>query len=327
MYRQIVLLPVAVFTLFGCSSAPSLDAYSSFATTTESVSSDMTAYFSEFSTVSVEHQLHSVAATYQGAQAAKLEPETITLISSPFEDRKRANALTLYKSADALRKYAASLNSLANAVNEDDIKLASSQMLWSIKGMSEQYSEYTGKSLGDYEKYGSEVTAFISTLGTSYLNREKDKALREIIIQADESVSLLIGEMVSALENGGVVVLYRIANESEINDMVLNYRKVAKDPDTSYQMRRDLVTSIYQKSKEMDAFEARSLVTINALKEIKSTHNTMATAFAEDDINKDTIMNAVGQLKYAHGSYRSLNKLIEKCTDGVTRVDNVLTCK
>lgn len=327
MYRLHSLLPITVFTLLGCSSAPSLDVYSSFATTTESVSADMTTYFSSFSKVSVEHQLHTVAATYQGVQAKALVPETITSISSPFENRNRADALTLYRSADALRKYAASLNSLANAVNEDDVKLAASQMLWSVKGISEQYSEYTGKSLGDYDQYGSQVTAFIATLGTSYLNREKDKALSEIIIQADQSVSLLIEEMVSALENGGVVVLYRIANESEITDMVKNYRKAAQDPDTSFKIRRDLVTAIYQKSKEMDAFEARSLVTINALKEIKSTHNTMATAFAKDDMNKDTIMNAVGQLRYAHGSYRSLNKLIEKCSDGVTRVGNVLTCK
>jgi len=319
---RIITLGIAC-TVFiaGCASTPTGNV-EAFGNATKGVTEKIEGVIKEYNQENVRNELTKLAQHTSKINTSSLDPVVKVLVGGA--DKKK-NAL--YKANHALGTYADALSGLAKSGSRDEMDLAATKLYSSLHGFNEQY-----KTLADTQddlikdETNAGIGKVVAAIGGVYAERRRAEAIKEIVIKADPYVQSIADVIIKELMKGVIEERLYTIKHTELSGYIKDYNfKVAS---ASFSEKRALLDEIYSKYLEMQSSSASVVQAIKAIKEIKKTHSTLMAAVEKDKYSSDSLVRAIGRLKYLEIHYDDLEAIMLSCeTEIVADGDKGIICK
>lgn len=320
--KQYLAVISASILLTGCFSKTPTGNIEAFGVSTAGVTAKIDAVISDYKKANIHNEIVKMADRNITYDVDSLEPiKKIIIRDIDVKD------FALYKANNALNKYAKSLAELAQAGSRDEIALAAAKLSTSLKEMNTQYKTLaeTDKDLLSDEK-SSTLSRIVAEVTTVYAERKKAKALKNIILVANEQIQIICKTINEQLLKGTIETRLYTMKETELNAYFNDYNKDVKEK--SFATKKKELDLIYSKYLEMQA----SALTINqaqkAISSVMEAHSKLKEELEKDRFSSKEIFKAISEIKEFHNSFDDLEELMLSCeTEIVPDPKKGIICK
>lgn len=314
------LLFIVCFMFSGCVSTGGNVA--TFGSATKGVADKINAVIKEYNDTMIQEELSSIAQRKSKLKLNRLKNLDGIIIGEA--DKKK---YALYKATNALGAYAQALSGLAKAGSRIHIDTAAAKLYGSLNNMNDQYKTLAGK---EDDLLSRETSSLLSRIVAEsvefYIQRRKNKKLKEIILAANEPIGTICDVIEHELLKGVIESdLYQMRHTilfnyiEDYNDIVATRPLVVK--------KRKL-DEIYEKYLEMKSSSAAVQTSVKAIRAIKKAHNTLYTDMKKDKFSSSDIVGAIGELQDIHDHYDDLEEMMLSCeTEIIVDPEKGIVCK
>jgi hypothetical protein len=319
--RIVPVVAIVVTFLSGCVSTPTGN-IEAFGLAAADVTNKIDAVISDYNAANINDKLVVMAQSKKKYVKSDFDPIKAIIIRD--SDKKN---FALYKANNALGGYAKSLSALARAGSREELAMGGVKLSKSLKGMNEQYKVLaeTENNLISDENSGT-ISRVIAELSTYYVEKERGKALKEIIIAADPSVQS-IGKVINDQLLKGVIEgrLYTMRG-NELAGYFDDYNSKASK--SSFSDKKKRLDKIYEMYAEMESTTATVVQAQKSIASVMKAHGELKKELEKDRYDSKEILQAIGDIKTVHKSFDDLEELMKSCeTEIVSDDEKGIICK
>jgi len=305
MKGMFVILAIASI-LVGCVSTPTGN-IEAFGLVTSDVTEKIDDVINDYNAANINDKLVMMAQSNKKYVKSDFDPIKKVIIGD--SDKKN---FALYKANKALGNYAKSLTALAKAGSREEMAMAGVKLSKSLNSMNEQYKSLseTEKTLISDENSGL-ISQVISESSTYYVQNKRGKALKQIIVAADDSVQS-IGKVINDQLLEGVIEgrLYTMRS-NELAGYFDDYNSKASK--LSFANKKKALDEIYKRYIEMESTTATIVQAQKAISSVMKAHAKLKLELENDRFSSKEIFKAISDIKTVHKSFDDLKELMVDC--------------
>lgn len=311
---------IVCFLFIGCVSTGGNIA--TFGSVTKGVTDKINAVIKEYNETMIREELTSIAQRKSNLKLRRLKDLDGIIIGEA--DKKK---YALYKATNALGAYAQALSGLAEAGSRIHIDAAAAKLYGSLNNMNEQYKTLAGK---EDDLLSRETSSLLSRIVAEsldfYVQRKKNKKLKEIILAANEPIGTICDVIEKELLKGVIESdLYQMRH-TILFSYIEDYNDIVKTKPVVFKKKK--LDEIYEKYLKMKSSSAAVQTSIKAIRSIKKAHNTLYADLKKDKFSSSDIVKVIGELQDIHDHYDDLEAMMLSCeTEIVVDPDKGIVCK
>lgn len=312
-----------VFILGGCA-APTIQ-IQTFGSAVTKVTEKVDGVFDGYSTIARERGFRELADLYGKENIADFTLDELGLRTEVFSKKNRKD-LAIIQANSALGDYAKSISDLASATSRNDIDIAASKVLASVRDLNSSYAKIDdAKPLVKEEKVIS-LTASLAGVGHMWVEYYRNKELKEIVTQTDDAITELCNVIKQHLQSS-VMSLALVANKDDaLSAEFTDYKNTVANGGTSINERilRLKKLKALQDSKYVELLKIEQAV--RAIDEVQKSHAVLAKELRENKFSGKEIISAIKALHETIKHYGDLDEYLAGCK-AVTEKDGKLECE
>ena len=318
----LLLVTILAFVVSGCVSSKTSGNIAAFGTATKGVTDKINTVIKDYNDALIQNELTEIAQSRSRFQINSFDSIEDILI----KEAEKKN-YDLYKATQALGAYAKALSELANAGSREQIDLAATKLYGSLNGMNEQYKAIleTQDDLIPNET-SSLISRVIAEIGSYYIERKRNKALKEIIPAANGPIQIICDVIEKELLKGAMERRLYTMKHTELYGYISDYNDIVAIE--SFEKKRAILSKVYEKYLEMQSSSASIQTATKAIRAIKKAHNTLNNDLMKGEFSSGDIVKAIGELKNIHDHYDDLEELMLSCdTEIIADPNKGIICK
>lgn len=314
------LYPISLFVLLvcGCSST-SHNQIGAFALATQGITEQVDQVLVDINKGQVSKLLTEGAAKYGTGEEPLTRSEIEKIV--PIYDVKSTKALALYQANDALTKYAKGLQNLADAVSQVEIDYAAANLAASMSSANTSYVELTGNANLYNKDDLSIVSTAIAAIGTAYVEKKRQEALKKIITQADPKIKIITDELVKQLDETYFQSVLVSQRSTYVKVLIRDFNVHANDKPLPLEESVKRMNDIFDAHTVMATTHINLKKTQKSLLGIQKAHAALAKEVAKDLFDGPGIVAIIGELKDQWKHYGDYRDLVNEC-NGTYTIEN-----
>lgn len=308
--KYLYSISILVLLLSGCSSTPH-NQIGAFALATQGITDQVDQVLVDINQGEVSKQIKDKAAKFGGG----IEPLTRSEIEeiAPIFDKKLTKNLALYQANDALTKYAKGLQNLAGAVTQAEIDFAAANLAASINSANTSYVELTGKPNLYTNDDISIISTAIAAIGTTYVEKKRQEALKTVIIQADPKIKIITDEIVDQLKETYFQDVLVSQRSTFLKHLIRDFNVNANAKPLAFSESEKRMKEIFDAHTLMATTRINLSKTQKSLLGIQKAHAALAKEVAKDQFDGPSIIAIIGELKEQWKHYGDYRDLVDGC--------------
>lgn len=309
--REFAVTSIMIVLLTGCATTPTTQ-IEAFGDSAKALTDKVGAVIDEYNEAVLTRRFTDYAATYSGRHASLLTSTLLEEIHQPIDNNAK-QGMALYRANSAIGAYAQSLSALATAGSQADIDLASAKLYGAMVGINTQYNATnpSGTDLFSTTDFAA-ATKLIAAIGSSIIEKQRNDAIKGIVISADAKIGTLCDLIDRQLDESGVYEGIRASRQYVLTEEVKDYQSRAQQ-DTTLEWRRTEIKRLH--SLQQGVITSRLLVqnAQKAIRAVKEAHAVLANELKNDKFTSASIAQAIGHLKDLENRYNSYETLLLEC--------------
>ncbi len=312
--KGMFIIATAALLLTGCASTPTGN-IEAFGVAASWVTDKIDAVIGDYNTANINDRLVAMAQSKRKYVQSDFDPIQRLIIRDA--DKRH---FALYRANRALGDYAKALSALANAGAREELALAGVKLSKSLEGMNQQYRSLaeTDTDLISADSRGT-ISRVVAELSTYYVDTKRGKALKAVIIAADDSVQA-IGTVINDELLTGVIEgrLYAMRS-NELAGYFADYN--AKSSKGSFASRKKSLDAIYKKYIAMQSTTATLVQAQHAISSVMAAHAKLKSELANDRFSSQALFDAIAAIKTVHSNFDDLEALMMRCDTEIVADD------
>ncbi|MDN3681049.1 hypothetical protein QWZ04_12015 [Vibrio tapetis subsp. quintayensis] len=230
----------------------------------------------------------------QASQALKAYSEALmTLMQAEHSTETELASVDLYRSISQVNTSAAELNAIDAPLNEDNLRLFSS---------------------------------LVAQLGNAYSEKEKQQAIKRIVLEADPVVSLLCEGMLETLEQSNIAVALSTSRSYVLAEEIRDFNNRVQIRTMALNKSRKEVEYLYRRWQEVATTQMAVDQSISAIKAVQKSHHVLADELTRDVFASAAIKQAIAEMQELKQGFDSVDELLATCDGTVEKKNNQLIC-
>lgn len=320
--RQYLTIICTAILLTGCVPTTPTGNIEAFGVSAAGVTDKIDAVISDYKRANIDNEIVKMSDRNITYDTDSLDPIKKIIIRD-----NSAKDFALYKANKALNNYAKSLAELAKAGSRDEIALAAAKLSASLNDMNAQYKTLAEKQediLSDEKS--SMLSRIVAEITTIYAEAKRAKALKEIIITADDQIQTICKTINAQLLKGVIETRLYTMKETELNAYFNDYNKGVENK--SFAAKKKELDIIYSKYVEMQSSTATIAQAQKSITSVMNAHAKLKEELEKDNFNSKEIFKAISDIKELHNSFDDLQELMTSCeTEIVQDSKKGIICK
>lgn len=322
--KSYYLIPIIFFAVTGCSTTPSTQ-IQAFADSTKAITDKVDSVINEYNQSVLNRSFTDYAATYNGSDSNKLTSSLLEEIQQPIDDKAK-KGLAVYRANQAIGAYAKSLSALSVAGSRVDIDLASAKLYGSMVGVNTQYKAINENKSDLFKAEDFAGTArLVAEIGSLIVEEKRNNAIKGIVVSADPKIAALCDAIDKQLDESGIYDGISTSRQYVLTEELKNYKAQVKK-DTTLEWRQSEIKRLYELKQGVVTSKLLVQNAQKAIREVKTTHATLASELKNNKFNSEAIAMAIGRLRDLESHYDNFETLLLECKE-IKKDDNgVLSC-
>ncbi|MEM7253647.1 MAG: hypothetical protein AAF493_19695 [Pseudomonadota bacterium] len=280
----LLLLSIVAFTT-ACTTAPSLQQIATFGDASASLAQHAGKGLTLTQTTTVDRKLHEVA-----IDASTLPSDDDFVGPIGADDLKARRALF-----DQFGEYGDGLHILAAADFQSDVEAASRKLDSSLRKLSKQVAK-TGSPTLSNERIGILVAA-INAIGGTYAEAKKRAALKQIIVDADDTIQAVVKLIRGEFGPDGVLAARTKTNlQTQLTVLNAAYNIDRERPGSTFQSRRTHLEQIRGMRRRITGLDGFYPAVDKAAMQVGEAHAALKDAVSQDEFSTERVVTQVRAL-------------------------------
>ena len=317
-----------IFFVTGCITTPTTQ-IETFAESAAALTESTDSIIEEYNRSTVHAQLRLLKIQHIPGNN-NLTIEALSNIKNVFgEDAKKK--LSIYRANKAIQNYSKALKALAQAGDRKEITKATVELIGSLQDMETSYQtliENDKEKLFKKDELGT-IGAVIDLIGSTIAEEKRRKALKKIIVEADDHIAMLVKEVNRVIDALNLAEDISSNNIVTISTKITDYNRMVErgefngNPEKQY----ELVLSLWEENQKAIAIPKKIAHLQKSLETISTQHNKIKEEVVHDRFTSEEIIKAVGTLQAMKKRYEEFENAIVTCDDVEVNEDGTPVCK
>ncbi|MBY7995988.1 hypothetical protein KW438_11195 [Vibrio fluvialis] len=279
----------------------------------------------------VSQQIDSLISDYNASARNEV---LATLTSSPNKVTKQSlqtaaqaglgdlDGNALYQANQALLTYSQALYQLSTTASNQEMARAGVKLADALSDLDHAYQKW-GKASVISDEQAARSSRIISEAFAVYTDRQRAKAIRDLVMAADPLVQSLSRHVAEQILRQDFSQRLEVAKNIELS---LYLTAVNNTTRQDLLLRRQAVEQSYQRYSAMLASLASVESSARALHEMASAHHVIASEVQAGRFDSSRIIDAVQHLKRTHKLFSSVEDMVNTCLSQVIIDQNGARC-
>ncbi|ELV8682785.1 hypothetical protein QNE28_002749 [Vibrio fluvialis] len=228
----------------------------------------------------------------------------------------------LYQANQALLTYSQALYQLSTTASNQEMARAGVKLADALSDLDHAYQKW-GKASVISDEQAARSSRIISEAFAVYTDRQRAKAIRDLVIAADPLVQSLSRHVAEQILRQDFSQRLEVAKNIELS---LYLTAVNNTTRQDLLLRRQAVEQSYQRYSAMLASLASVESSARALHEMASAHHVIASEVQAGRFDSSRIIDAVQHLKRTHKLFSSVEDMVNTCLSQVIVDQNGARC-
>ncbi|MBY8243167.1 hypothetical protein KW524_03330 [Vibrio fluvialis] len=228
----------------------------------------------------------------------------------------------LYQANQALLTYSQALYQLSTTASNQEMARAGVKLADALSDLDHAYQKW-GKASVISDEQAARSSRIISEAFAVYTDRQRAKAIRDLVIAADPLVQSLSRHVAEQILRQDFSQRLEVAKNIELS---LYLTAVNNTTRQDLLLRRQAVEQSYQRYSAMLASLASVESSARALHEMASAHHVIASEVQAGRFDSSRIIDAVQHLKRTHKLFSSVEDMVNTCLSQVIIDQNGARC-
>ncbi|EKO3410201.1 hypothetical protein R1U54_004114 [Vibrio fluvialis] len=228
----------------------------------------------------------------------------------------------LYQANQALLTYSQALYQLSTTASNQEMARAGVKLADALSDLDHAYQKW-GKVSVISDEQAARSSRIISEAFAVYTDRQRTKAIRDLVMAADPLVQSLSRHVAEQILRQDFSQRLEVAKNIELS---LYLTAVNNTTRQDLLLRRQAVEQSYQRYSAMLASLASVESSARALHEMASAHHVIASEVQAGRFDSSRIIDAVQHLKRTHKLFSSVEDMVNTCLSQVIIDQNGARC-
>ncbi|MBY8035538.1 hypothetical protein KW481_18425 [Vibrio fluvialis] len=228
----------------------------------------------------------------------------------------------LYQANQALLTYSQALYQLSTTASNQEMARAGVKLADALSDLDHAYQKW-GKASVISDEQAARSSRIISEAFAVYTDRQRAKAIRDLVMAADPLVQSLSRHVAEQILRQDFSQRLEVAKNIELS---LYLTAVNNTRRQDLLLRRQAVEQSYQRYSAMLASLASVESSARALHEMASAHHVIASEVQAGRFDSSRIIDAVQHLKRTHKLFSSVEDMVNTCLSQVIIDQNGARC-
>ncbi|ENF8748023.1 hypothetical protein [Vibrio fluvialis] len=228
----------------------------------------------------------------------------------------------LYQANQALLTYSQALYQLSTTASNQEMARAGVKLADALSDLDHAYQKW-GKASVISDEQAARSSRIISEAFAVYTDRQRAKAIRDLVMAADPLVQSLSRHVAEQILRQDFSQRLEVAKNIELS---LYLTAVNNTTRQDLLLRRQAVEQSYQRYSAMLASLASVESSARALHEMASAHHVIASEVQAGRFDSSRIIDAVQHLKRTHKLFSSVEDMVNTCLSQVIIDQNGARC-
>ncbi|EKO3903061.1 hypothetical protein KW523_01830 [Vibrio fluvialis] len=228
----------------------------------------------------------------------------------------------LYQANQALLTYSQALYQLSTTASNQEMARAGVKLADALSDLDHAYQKW-GKASVISDEQAARSSRIISEAFAVYTDRQRAKAIRDLVMAADPLVQSLSRHVAEQILRKDFSQRLEVAKNIELS---LYLTAVNNTTRQDLLLRRQAVEQSYQRYSAMLASLASVESSARALHEMASAHHVIASEVQAGRFDSSRIIDAVQHLKRTHKLFSSVEDMVNTCLSQVIIDQNGARC-
>ncbi|ENN6812720.1 hypothetical protein ACAG41_002517 [Vibrio fluvialis] len=228
----------------------------------------------------------------------------------------------LYQANQALLTYSQALYQLSTTASNQEMARAGVKLADALSDLDHAYQKW-GKASVISDEQAARSSRIISEAFAVYTDRQRAKAIRDLVMAADPLVQSLSRHVAEQILRQDFSQRLEVAKNIELS---LYLTAVNNTTRQDLLLRRQAVEQSYQRYSAMLASLASVESSARALHEMASAHHVIASEVQAGRFDSSRIIDAIQHLKRTHKLFSSVEDMVNTCLSQVIIDQNGARC-
>ncbi|WP_120512694.1 hypothetical protein [Photobacterium salinisoli] len=266
--------------------------------------------------------------------ALELERPSTLLTSDRLTQQAKTYAditqqqFALYALNRSLQDYSQALSELADAKYRGDIDYAAAKLSGSLISANKQYQALTDTPLLDASDDTFHIlSSAIAGIGATVAESQRRKALKDIIIKADPTISTICDTISQRLSSGRLYAALLSERRDMLSTDIRRFNIMKTQGKLSHEAVIAQIESLTQRSVDIASTALIFKQMAKATQTLKEKHHAITRLVANNEFSGKAFIRIAGELSETGRHYSSLNNLLGSCETGFELREDQLVCK
>ncbi|WP_337164258.1 hypothetical protein [Vibrio fluvialis] len=228
----------------------------------------------------------------------------------------------LYQANQALLTYSQALYQLSTTASNQEMARAGVKLADALSDLDHAYQKW-GKASVISDEQAARSSRIISEAFAVYTDRQRAKAIRDLVMAADPLVQSLSRHVAEQILRQDFSQRLEVAKNIELSLYLTAVNNTSRQ---DLLLRRQAVEQSYQRYSAMLASLASVESSARALHEMASAHHVIASEVQAGRFDSSRIIDAVQHLKRTHKLFSSVEDMVNTCLSQVIIDQNGARC-
>ncbi|WP_155761312.1 hypothetical protein [Vibrio fluvialis] len=228
----------------------------------------------------------------------------------------------LYQANQALLTYSQALYQLSTTASNQEMARAGVKLADALSDLDHAYQTW-GKASVISDEQAARSSRIISEAFAVYTDRQRAKAIRDLVMAADPLVQSLSRHVAEQILRQDFSQRLEVAKNIELSLYLTAVNNTSRQ---DLLLRRQAVEQSYQRYSAMLASLASVESSARALHEMASAHHVIASEVQAGRFDSSRIIDAVQHLKRTHKLFSSVEDMVNTCLSQVIIDQNGARC-
>ncbi len=234
--------------------------------------------------------------------------------------------LPIVQASQALKAYSEALLALMQAEHSADTELAAVGLYRSIAQVNVSAAQLNVVNAPLNDDNLQVFSGLIAQLGNAYSEKEKQQAIKQIVLEADPVVSLLCDGMLETIEQSNIAAALSASRSYVLAEEIRDFNNRVQIRTMALDKSRKEVEYLYRRWQEVATTQMAVDQSISAIKAVQKNHHVLANELAEDVFASTAIKQAIIEMKELKQGFESVDELLATCNGTVEKKNNQLIC-
>lgn len=235
-----------------------------------------------------------------------------TQLFKPVLDTAQENFAVRMQLLQGLNAYAAALLELSTSNHSKEIEKSAKNLYGSFVSINNSYGKATGRPVTGRDSSSAAImSAAINTAGSLLVERKKRRAIKKIVIAANDGIQKACKLIAGDINNTGLNSFVKANLESVMSDYVSVYNRRKRE--MSFQERNIFIREVHTKYRAATGVDYLFDTISLSVTKMAEGHQALKEAVLKNQYNTPGLVNKIGEMTvYGNAMEEFYQSLLEK---------------